>query len=275
MLKFRLSVAIAASTLCFATLALAEAPQKPDRPKARGAITRPKFDPQAEKVELFAGMEDGRLDVTVIAKNANGGNLLIENTTDKPLTVEMPEAFVGVQVLKQFGGGGMGGGGGGQTQAFGGGGDGGGGGFDGGMGGGGGGFFSIPPEKIVRFPYKSVCLDHGLPEPHPRIEYRLVRVEDYSSNPALGELLKLVARPGVDHQALQAAAWHLSDEMSWQELAAKSIRRLGGFGRQPYFQPQQLRQAQWLVALSQSLAKEDGTPAAARPAQPTVTRVRR
>ena len=37
--------------------------------------------------------------------------ILVTNTTDEPVTVELPEAFVAVQVLKQFGGGGMGGGG--------------------------------------------------------------------------------------------------------------------------------------------------------------------
>jgi hypothetical protein len=257
-------------------------------------------------VGLFEGMEDGRLEVTVIAKDANGGNLLIENKTDKPLTVAMPEAVVGVHVLKQFagggggmmGGGGMGGmgggglGGGGQSgggqQAFGGGGlggggggfGGGGGGFGGGggmMGGGGGGFFSIPAEKVVRLPYKSVCLEHGLPEPHPRSQYRLVKVEDFSDDPALGQLLRRLGDPRVDHQALQAAAWHLTDKMSWEELAAKGYRRVGGLGWQSYFHPVQLRQAQQLVAVSQAEARETAETDDAAPArtQPVNSRVRR
>ncbi len=93
-------------------------------------ITKPGFDPSAEKVDLFDGIENGSLEVRMIAANSKKGNLLIENKSDKPLTVKMPDAFVGVQVLKQYPGGG--GGGGGQSV-------GGGGGGGGGFGGGGGG----------------------------------------------------------------------------------------------------------------------------------------
>jgi hypothetical protein len=115
-------------------------------------ITKPGFDPKAESVELFAAMADGQLNVKLIPKDSKQGNLLIENKTDKPLTVQLPEAFVGVQVLQQFGAGagglgqgglgagsGLGGQGGGGAQSMGGGMMGGmGGGMMGGMGGGGG-----------------------------------------------------------------------------------------------------------------------------------------
>ena len=302
MLKSRLSLAVWSVLGIVAVIAAGSSPglaEKSSRPK--GAITKPTFDPDAEQVGLFEGMEDGRLEVTVIAKDANGGNILIENKTDQPLTVAMPDAFVGVHVLKQFagggmggmggggfggdmgGGGGLGGGQGGGQQSFGGGGQGGGGfgggggGFGGGgMGGGGGGFFSIPPEKVVRIPYKSVCLEHGLPEPHPRSEYRLVKVEDYSDDPQLAELLRLVAHPRVDHQALQAAAWHITDDMSWQELAAKGHRRLGGLGWQPYFHPGQLQQAQQLVAAAQAESRKNVEGDEPEPrTQPVQTRARR
>ncbi|MBT4864667.1 MAG: hypothetical protein HON53_06015, partial [Planctomycetaceae bacterium] len=79
------------------------------RSKAKRPITKLSLDPTAKSVELFAGMEKGLLDVKAIPKDSKKGNLLIENKTDKPLTVQMPDAFVGVQVLKQIGGmGGMG-----------------------------------------------------------------------------------------------------------------------------------------------------------------------
>jgi hypothetical protein len=105
-----------------------------------------KLDPTAGKVELFAGMEGGSLSTRMIADDIHGGNLFIENKTNKPLTVLMPPAFVGVHVLKQMGGmmggmgggmGGMGGGMGGMGGGMGGGGMGGGQGMGGGMGGGG------------------------------------------------------------------------------------------------------------------------------------------
>ncbi|MEX0819292.1 MAG: hypothetical protein WD070_06855, partial [Pirellulaceae bacterium] len=83
------------------------------------------------KVGLFEAMDSGEVEVRFIPKDATEANVLIENKTDKPLTIKFPEAFAGVPVLAQFGGGGGGFGGG-----LGGGGLGGGGG--GGLGGGGG-----------------------------------------------------------------------------------------------------------------------------------------
>ena len=98
----------------------------------------------------------------MILKHSKQGNVLIENKTDQPLTVKLPDAVVGVHVLKQGGlgmgmsapggggGGQQGGGGGGGGQSSGGGMSGGGGG--GGMQGGGGGMgmFSIPPRNNGR-----------------------------------------------------------------------------------------------------------------------------
>jgi len=243
------------------------------RTKRKPVITRPRFDPTAERVKLFDGMKKGVLKVKVILKNDKRGNVLIENTTDKPLTVELPKAVVAVHVLKQFMGGGQGGGagglgggqsgqsGGGQNQSSGGGfggqggGGQGGGGYGGGSGGGGG-FFSIPPEKIVRIPYRSVCLEHGKPEPRPRCTYRLIPVEQYTKNPALRELLELVGTGRINPQAAQAAAWHLSSNMSWRQLAAKQYRRLGGLGPRPYFSRAQMQGAQSLVALAVGRASE-------------------
>ena len=262
--------------------------------KRKGTITKLTFDPAAERVELFAGMESGQFEVTVLPKDEHGGSILIENTTDKPLTVELPEAIVGVQVLKQFGGiggmgggtgmggGGFGGGGGmGGGQAFGGGAGGGlgGGGFGGGglggggFGGGGGNFFSVPPEKVVRVPYHSVCLEHGKAVPNPRMTYRLTKLEEFTDKPALQELVRLIARNQINPQVAQAAAWHLSDEMSWQELAAKRQPQIAGIGGQPYFTPAELHAAQSLVSTAVAKAKDSDEKTTPRATQPVRTRV--
>jgi hypothetical protein len=83
-------------------------------------------------VELFSGMDDGRLETKLVANDSKGGFVFITNNADQTLTVDLPKSFVAVQVLKQLGGGmGMGG--------MGGGGMGGMGGMGGGMGGMGGG----------------------------------------------------------------------------------------------------------------------------------------
>lgn len=256
-----LAVALAASS--------AVAASKDKRP-----ITKPKFDPNAARIGLIEGMEQKALEVKVIAKDAMEGNLLVENTSDKPLTVELPEAFVGVQVLPQGFGGGVGsggglgsggggglGGGGGQNQAFGGGGGGlggggfGGGGFGGGGLGGGGGFFSVQPGQIVRVPYQSVCLEHGKADPHPRVEYTLVAVDKYTDDPRLQEVINLVGIGKLDPQSAQAAAWHLASGMSWRELASKKYDRVGSPDT-PYFSPQQLHGALEIIAAAKHRAEE-------------------
>jgi hypothetical protein len=181
----------------------------------------------AEPIGLFDAIDEGLVDVTFIAKNDEQGRVIVENKTDKPVNFRMPEAFVGVPVLAQFGGGGgMGGGGmGGGGQAVGGGGGMGGGGMGGGgMGGGGmgGGAFSVEPEKAAKISVPLVCLEHGKRIPSSKKPYKMVRAEDeLSSKPEVIELLTALGRGQLNRDAAQAAVWHSTDNLSWQELAAK------------------------------------------------------
>ena len=233
-------------------------------------ITKPKFDPTAEKIEFFKGMEEGQLETKFIPKDANGGFLLVTNTTEEPVTVELPEAFVAVQVLKQFGGmggGGMGGGGmggGGQNQNVG-----------GGMGGGGmggGGFFSIPPERTVRVPYVSACLNHGKPDPSARLEYKLVPVEEYTKDEVLTELIRMVGSGRVNQHSAQAAIWNRTDNMSWQDLASKSTR--GILSVEYYFAPQNIQEGQYLMAAAEGNVRENAKAEKSEPKETEASRVR-
>ncbi len=147
-----------------------------------------------------------------------------------------------------MGGGGMGGGG------MGGGGMGG-----GGMGGGmGGGFFSIPAEKTIQFPITTVCLNHGKAEPKAKMTYKLIKLEDYTSDPVLQELLVAVGTGKLDgdKQAAQAATWFLTDKMSWYKLEEKKIGRVGGAEDDPYFSQAELNEAGQIVAQAQGQARK-------------------
>ena len=228
-------------------------------------IKRPTYDPAAETVELFDGLEQGLFEATVIPISALEGNVFIENKSDKPLSVKLPPAVAAVQVLKQgFGNGnGVGNGTGntglnaggnnqnGQAQPV-----GGGIGNTGANGGRNGGIFSIPPQKIVQVPLKSVCLAHGKPDPRPQMTYKLVKLETYTKDPVLQELLMSFGNGNMDQHAAQAAAWNVCDKMSWQELAKKQITFLGGLPPKPYFTPAQLMAAQQIVTTAQQKARE-------------------
>ncbi len=207
-------------------------------------------------VDLFAGQDDGTLEVKFIAKNDHEGRILITNKLPHGVKVQIPAAFVGDPVVAQFGGGGggfggggggggFGGGGGGGQQSVGGGGGGlggGGGGFGGG-GGGGGGVFSIPPERVTRIDVPLLCLDHGKADPSSSKPYTLRPVDPSTDRPEVIELLKAFGNGGLHHNAAQAAVWHLNNDLSWQQLASKLTGTRRNISRSPYFSRFELQAA--------------------------------
>jgi hypothetical protein len=217
--------------------------------------------PAAETVEMFAGIKAGQIDVTLIPKDATQCNVLIKNKTDKPLSVKLPEAFAGVPVLAQMdmdmgGGFDSGGGGGGGGQAFGG---GMGGMMGGGMGmmgggmgmgmGGGGGMWNVAPEKVGKFKVTTVCLEHGKPDPRPAMKYTIKPIKEFTEKAEVRELLEVLGTGRVPQRVAQAAAWHLSNGMSWQELAAKELRFANGT-RRPYFSRQEIMAGMQVAAVA-------------------------
>ncbi|QDU97738.1 hypothetical protein [Lignipirellula cremea] len=205
-----------------------------------------------EEVELFAAMKAGDIEVALIPKDAKVANVLLRNKTDRPLAIKLPEAFAGVPVLAQFGGmGGMGMGGGmggmgmggGMNQGFGGGMGGMGMGGMGGMGGGGfggGGFMNVAPDKVGKLKVPVVCLEHGKDDPNPRVEYQIVPIEEFTGSNEVIEVCKMLGRGEVTQNTAQAAAWHLTDGLSWQELARKDRVKLRNGYTEKYFQPQEI-----------------------------------
>jgi hypothetical protein len=241
-----------------------------------------------QAVEMFAAMKSGEIKVEFIPKDAKVATVIIRNNSDKPLSVKLPEAFAGVPVLAQFGGGGLGGGGlgggglggggfgggglgGGGGQGVGGGFGGGGGGFGGGglggggggLGGGGGGFFNVEPEKVGKIKVETLCLEHGKDDPNPRMKYEIRPVESLTKDARVVELCKMLGRGEVPQNSAQAAAWHLANGLSWQELAAKDRYRsqIAGIS-QKFFSPLELELAMRIA--NAAIARTDQ----AKPASP-------
>ena len=155
---------------------------------------------------------------------------------------------------QQSSGGGLGGGGGGQ--------------------GGGGGFFSIPPEQTRKIDVALLCLDHGLRDPSSSKPYKMVPASDHIDNPAVVELLKAFGRGELNHDAAQAAAWHLNSGLSWDELAAKLSGTRRSFSRKPYFSADAIRagmayatEAQRLAEVNADKYRKDKKDLAPRPRQ--------
>lgn len=208
---------------------------------------RDKAATATNSMELFDAIDAGMVDVKYIPRDDKQARIIVHNKTDQPIDVHLPDAFAGVHVLAQGGfGGGGGGGGGGQSSG------GGGGGFGGG---GGGGNFNIPPEKITDIKVATVCLEHGKPDPRPAMEYEIRKVETVTTKPAVREVLEMFGRGEINQRVAQVAAWHLNNDMSWEELAAKEIHRANG-QRYPYFSRQEISVAMAAVKHAQKLAAE-------------------
>jgi hypothetical protein len=230
---------------------------------------------EAINAGLFEAMDAGHVDVKIIPKDATQANVLIKNLTDKPLELRLPKTFASVPILAQMGmGGGMGGMGGGGMGGMGGGGMGGGGqaggGGMGGMGGGGmgmggggmgggGGFMRVPPERMKKLAVTTVCLEHGKPDPNPKMAYKMVPLEQFTDNPEVAVLCEALGYGQVTQNTAQAAAWHLMDGLSWQELAAKNRVESKYTGNIRWFSPIELRTAMAVVREATRIAQQRGS----------------
>ncbi|MEX2114818.1 MAG: hypothetical protein WD845_16615 [Pirellulales bacterium] len=213
-------------------------------------------------IDLFDAIDANVVDARLIHRDATEANVLITNKTDKPLTVRLPDAFAGVPVLAQRGGGGGGRGGGGSNtssqQSTG-----------GGMGGGGMGgmgMMNIAPEKVAKLKVTTVCLEHGKKEPRPGIPYEIKPLETVTTQPGVKELLTALGRERVSQRAAQAAAWHLANDMSWEQLANKRIVHLNGT-TEMWFSPQEVQGGMQLAHAARVQADQQA--ADAEPAAPT------
>ena len=215
-------------------------------------------------VGLFEAREAGQIEVKFIAKNDHEGRILITNKLPHGVKVQLPNAFVADPVVAQFGGGGggmgggssFGGGGGGGSQSMGGGGGGMGGGMGGGGMGGGGGVFSVPAERVTKINVPLLCLDHGKKDPSSSKPYELRPVDPSSDRPEVIELLKAFGNGQLQHNAAQAAAWHLNNDMTWQELGTKLTGTARSISRSPYFSRFELQAAYSYAAEANRLASE-------------------
>ena len=334
---------LSVASLLLVVIALAKEPALGREPRRGRSAAAP-----VEVHEALAAEAAGLVEVRYIPNDSRSAQILVANRADRPLSIRLPDAFVGVPVLAQMGmgmggGGGFGGagiGGGAQMTGGGMGGMGGGmGGMGGGMGGGGVGFcwvarevygphdsrwlafrawlstdapewlrsaygahgerfadwihdkpaakwavrqlldaclaaaddsftavahlqaeqatggFVVLPGKTRTIRFATVCLEHGKPEPSPRIPYRLQPLDSVSQDLRLEFVLGALANGQVSQRVAQAAAWHVANGLSWERLAAETIRHAGGVPDEPFFQQAELAGAMQLVAAATSAAE--------------------
>lgn len=200
-------------------------------------------------VDFFDAIEKRQIMAEFIAVDSAVATVLLMNQTNDEITVRLPEAFVGVPILAQFGqqrlqqgqngGGGQVVGGGGQNQGVGQG--------IGQQGNGQNGFFRIPPGKTIRWKATTVCLQHGRPEPNPRMKYRIAAAGAFTDDPAVIELCRRVGSQSLSQTVAQAAAWHLASGLPWNEIAAMNRIESKYTGHVRYFTEDQIESAKRLT----------------------------
>jgi len=198
-----------------------------------------KADSETQVVELFSAIDAEQVGAKLIPRDSKRLSLFVENKTDKPLSIRMPVAFVGAPVLAQlfpdpgpfppadnrapqivgapgnnFPGMNFPGAGPGAGRP---------GGFFGGPG-----VFSVPAGKTIKVKVPCGCLQHGRPDPKPKIPYEIKPLESFTDKPEVRELLALFGRGRFSQRVAQIAAWHLTDEMGWAKLDGLRIKHLNG-----------------------------------------------
>ncbi len=236
-----------------------------------------KTRPHGEQIDLFAAVKGGQLAVQFIPQDENRGRLLVTNKSDTPLSVKLPDSFAGVPVLAQAGNFPFGNNGVGfwpqqqpqqqQQQQF-----------PGStlssspsnsktpqrVGGGGGtvgpgqnglrGLFNVAPEATLQVKLETVCLDYGHPSPRPAMKYEIRPVADATDKAGVAELCELLGRREIGHRAAQLAAWHLSNDMSWEKLAG--LRTKQAIGTIPSYTKDEIAAAKKAVERSLALHKQ-------------------
>ena len=190
-------------------------------------------------VDVFAAKKTGDLEVGVVPQNERRVTIQLKNMTERPLTIQLPPAFAAVPVLAQqpglfnnpFGQGNNGNGNNQQAPQQ----------LGVGMNGGnqrggnqqGGnlfnaGIFNIPAGRAIKIKAESVCLEYGKPSPDARMKYELQPLDSVSDKPELAAVLSSLGQEEIDQRTAQAAAWHVTNKMSWDELNNLVARKVGG-----------------------------------------------
>jgi len=74
-------------------------------------------------------------------------------------------------------------------------------------------------------------------------------------DPVVGELIKLMCNGQLDQHSAQAAAWHVQNGLSWEDLANKiGAKHIDG-SKEPYFTAAQLQRAFAAVKVATQVAE--------------------
>jgi len=119
-----------------------------------------------------------------------------------------------------------------------------------------GGMMRVEADKAAKIKVPTVCLEHGKKDPNPRMKYKLVRLEEVNPDPRVRELCKLLGTGKLHQNTAQAAAWHIANGLTWEQLASKNRVESRYSGTERWFSPLELQNAIGLVNVVTVAAKQ-------------------
>ena len=205
------------------------APARADEPNDPA----PRADSTVTTVPVLEGQKSGLLNVEVRGAGQDSVRVKLTNLSGQKLRVVLPPGLVASNATGQGAGGG-GGGGGFQNMGL---------GAAGNQAGGFGqfassksvgGFQSIPVDadaaastvavpvgQTVDFAIPAVCLNFGAPTPTSKNRFKLVDVDDYSTDVRVRKSLRTLATVGTSQGVAQAAMWRVCNEISFEEMLSR------------------------------------------------------
>ena len=112
------------------------------------------------------------------------------------------------------------------------------------------GIMRIAPGKIHKLKAKTVCLEHGKPDPKPRVAYRMIPLETFTTDPIITAVCQQLGTGQIPQSVAQAIVWHHGNGLPWTQLAnldrVQSLYR----GNIKFFSPEELGSAKSFYASS-------------------------
>lgn len=173
----------------------------------------------AGEYELSEAHQAGIVSVELIASNEKAINFIVENKTDRPISIKLPTSFAAVPILAQvdgfanagiqpmnngFGFGGvrqnnvqrLGGGAQPNNNLFG---------------------IKSKGRRIIKI--NTVCLDFGLKTPNPHTRYELTSITDSRYDNKLDKVIAELANNKLSQKVAQIVTWHIHNNVSLAEIA--------------------------------------------------------
>jgi len=83
---------------------------------------------------------------------------------------------------------------------------------------------TVPVGESIDLSIPAVCLNFGLPTPTPRDTFRLVDVDEYTSDVRIRRALRSLATYGTSHGVAQAAMWRVCNNVTFEAMAEQAGR---------------------------------------------------